>query len=149
MKRALPWLLCAVALAAVVAPMAQGTASAKDPRVAGLIAKVNGLQGRVGSLEAQVNALKTTSDGLVTKTNCIHAQGAVLRGTGADEGYLYKRTGDNTNTWLVAAFDAPFQGEAPQMYFATVTAGCVAASYSVRSAPLVGRAPTIAHLAGR
>ena len=154
MRRALPWLLCAVALAAVVAPMAQGTASAKDPRVAGLIAKVNALQGkvtalqgRVGPLEAQVNDLKTASDALVSKTSCIHAQGAVLRGIAADDGYFFRKSGDTTNIWLESAFDAPLQGEAPQIYFATVTAGCVTASYGVRAAGITGRAPSIAHLA--
>jgi len=146
MRRALPWLLCAVALAAVVAPMAQGTAGAKDPRVAGLIAKVNALQGRVGALQTQVTDLKTTSDALVVKSNCIHAQGAVLRGSGADEGYFYKKAGDSTNVWLLAAFDAPLQGEAPQLYFATVAAACATASYSVGKAPLVARAPTMSHL---
>jgi len=147
MKRALPWLLCAVALAAVVAPMAQGTASAKDPRVPGLIAKVNALQKTVSSLASQVSGLTTASDALVAKTSCIHAQGAVLRGIAADDGYFFRKTGDTTNIWLESAFDAPLQGEAPALYFATVTAGCVASSYSVRTAPLVGRAPTMAHLA--
>ena len=38
MRRALiPWLLLGLALVAIVVPMAQGTSSAKDPRVAGLI----------------------------------------------------------------------------------------------------------------
>jgi hypothetical protein len=120
--------------------MAQGTSSAKDPRVAGLIAKVNGLQGQVNTLKAAVVALDA-------KSQCLKAQGAVLRGVGADEGYLYKKAGDNTNTWLFAAFDAPLQGEAPQMYFATITPTCVTSSYRGGKAPLVARAPTMSHLA--
>ena len=140
MRRALPWLLCVVAAAVIVVPMAQGTSSAKDPRVAGLITKVNALQGQVNTLKAAVGIL-------ATKSECLKAQGAVLRGLGADEGYLYKKAGDTTNTWLFAAFDAPLQGEAPQMYFATITPTCVTSSYRVGKAPLVARAPTTSHLA--
>src|SRR5205809_1659652 len=51
MRRALiPWLLFGLALVAIVVPMAQGTSSAKDPRVAGLIKKVNVLQKQVAAL---------------------------------------------------------------------------------------------------
>ena len=142
MRRALPWLLCALALAAVVAPMAQGTAGAKDPRVAGLIAKVNGLQAKVGGLQTQVNDLKTVAGALTTRADCFKAQGVVLRGTAANEGYVYKRAADSTPQWLYSALDTPDSGEAPQAYFATVTASCVTASFGVRSAGMLGRAET-------
>ena len=82
MRRALiPWLLLGLALMAIVVPMAQGTSSAKDPRVAGLIKKVNVLQKQVAAL--------------IVKSNCIAAQGVVLRGTPASQdGYVYKRAAD-------------------------------------------------------
>jgi hypothetical protein len=126
--------------------MAQGTASAKDPRVGGLIAKVNALQAAVTGLQQQVTTLKTQSDALVTKSACFKAQGVVLRGTAANDGYVYKRASDPSNLYLYSAFDAPDQGEAPQLYFATVASTCVTASYNLRAA-LKGRAPSVAHLA--
>jgi len=72
---------------------------------------------------------------------------SAVSASGADEVCLYKKAGDTTNTWLFAAFDAPLQGEAPQMYFATITPTCVTSSYRVGKAPLVARAPTTSHLA--
>jgi hypothetical protein len=116
MRRALiPWLLLGLALVAIVVPMAQGTSSAKDPRVAGLIKKVNVLQKQVAAL--------------IVKSNCLGAQGVVLRGTPASQdGYVYKRAADPTPQWLYTALDAPATGETPSALFATVDASCVAPS---------------------
>ena len=116
MRRALiPWLLLALALVAIAVPIAQGTSSAKDPRVAGLIKKVNALQKQVAAL--------------TVKANCIGAQGVVLRGTPANQdGYLYKRAGDDTNLWLYTALDAPATGETPSALMATVNPSCVSGS---------------------
>ena len=114
MRRALiPWLLLGLAMVAIVVPMAQGTSSAKDPRVAGLIKRVNALQ-------KQVNAL-------VVKSNCLGYQGVVLRGTPASQdGYVYKRAADPTAQWLYTALDAPATGETPSALFATVNPSCTA-----------------------
>ena len=116
MRRALiPWLLLGLALVAIVVPMAQGTSSAKDPRVAGLIKKVNVLQKQVAAL--------------IVKANCLGAQGVVLRGTPASQdGYVYKRAADPTPQWLYTAFDAPATGETPSALFARVDPSCVSAS---------------------
>ena len=113
MRRALiPLLLLGLALVAIVVPMAQGTSSAKDPRVAGLIKKVNVLQKQVAAL--------------IVKSNCIGAQGVVLRGTPASQdGYVYKRAADPAPQWLYTALDAPATGETPSALFATVNASCV------------------------
>ena len=114
MRRALiPWLLLGLALVAIVVPMAQGTSSAKDPRVAGLIKQVNVLRKQVAAL--------------TQKSNCLGAQGVVLRGTPASQdGYVYKRAADPTAQWLYTALDAPATGETPSALFATVNASCTA-----------------------
>jgi hypothetical protein len=115
MRRTLPWLLFALALLAIVVPMAQGTSSAKDPRVAGLIKKVNVLRKQVAAL--------------TQKANCLGAQGVVLRGTPtSQDGYVYKRAADPTAQWLYTALDAPATGETPSALFATVNASCVTPS---------------------
>jgi hypothetical protein len=113
MRRALiPWLLLGLALVAIVVPMAQGTSSAKDPRVAGLIKQVNVLRKQVAAL--------------TQKSNCLGAQGVVLRGTPASqEGYVYKRAADATPQWLYTALDAPATGETPSALFATVNPSCL------------------------
>jgi len=113
MRRALiPWLLLGLALVAIVVPMAQGTSSAKDPRVAGLIKRVNVLQKRVAAL--------------TERSNCLGAQGVVLRGAPASQdGYVYKRAADATPGWLYTALDAPATGETPSALLATVNASCV------------------------
>jgi hypothetical protein len=129
MRRALiPWLLLGLTLVAIVVPMAQGTSSAKDPRVAGLIKKVKVLQKQVAAL--------------TVKSNCIGAQGVVLRGTPASsDGYVYKRAPDPTPQWLYTALDAPATGEMPSALFATVNAACVTPSRGLYRArgPLVAR----------
>ena len=128
MRRALPWLLCVVAAAVIVVPMAQGTSSAKDPRVAGLIKKVNVLQKQVAAL--------------IVKSNCIGVQGVVLRGTPASQdGYVYKRANDPTNLWLYTALDAPATGETPSALFARVNSSCVSPSRELYRAggPLVAQ----------
>jgi hypothetical protein len=116
MRRAvIPWLLLGLALVAIVVPMAQGTSSAKDPRVAGLIKKVNVLQKQVAAL--------------TQRSKCIGYQGVVLRGTPASQdGYVYKRAPDPTPQWLYTALDAPATGETPTALFATVNASCVTSS---------------------
>ena len=116
MRRVLiPWLLLGLALVAIVVPMAQGTSSAKDPRVAGLIKQVNVLRKQVAAL--------------TQKSNCLGAQGVVLRGTPASqEGYVYKRAADATPQWLYTALDAPATGETPTALFATVSSSCVTPS---------------------
>jgi hypothetical protein len=127
MRRVLiPWLLLGLALVAIVVPMAQGTSSAKDPRVAGLIKKVNALQKRVNAL--------------TVKSSCLGAQGVVLRGTPASQdGYVYKRAADPAAQWLYTALDAPATGETPTALFATVSASCVTPSRALYRAggPLV------------
>jgi hypothetical protein len=129
MRRALiPWLLLGLALVAIVVPMAQGTSSAKDPRVAGLIKKVNVLQKQVAAL--------------TVKSNCIGAQGVVLRGTPASQdGYVYKRAADAAPQWLYTALDAPATGETPSALFATLNASCVTPSRGLyrASGPLVAQ----------
>jgi hypothetical protein len=116
MKRALvPWLLLGLALVAIVVPMAQGTSSAKDPRVAGLIKKVNVLQKQVAAL--------------TVRSNCLGYQGIVLRGTPANQdGYIYKRAADAAPAWIYTALDAPATGETPSALFARVDPSCVAPS---------------------
>ena len=112
MRRALPWLLLGLALVSIVVPMAQGTSSAKDPRVPAL-------QKRVTALEKAVKALSAKSD-------CIGVQPVVLRGTPANQdGYVYTRAGDNTNLWLYTALDAPATGETPSALMAVVNPSCV------------------------
>jgi hypothetical protein len=116
MRQALiPWLLLGLALVAIVVPMAQGTSSAKDPRVAGLIKKVNVLQKQVAAL--------------TQKSNCLGYQGVVLRGTPASQdGYVYKRAADAAPGWLYTALDAPATGETPSALFARVDPSCVSPS---------------------
>ena len=130
MRRALiPWLLLGLALMAIVVPMAQGTSSAKDPRVAGLIKKVNVLQKQVAAL--------------IVKSNCIAAQGVVLRGTPASQdGYVYKRAADPSPQWLYTALDAPATGETPSALFARVDPSCAPPSRTLYRAG----GPLVAHL---
>jgi hypothetical protein len=129
MKRALvPWLLLGLALVAIAVPMAQGTSSAKDPRVAGLIKKVNVLQKQVAAL--------------IVKSNCLGYQGVVLRGTPASQdGYVYKRAADTAPGWLYTALDAPATGETPSALLARVDPSCVPPSRALYRAggPLVAQ----------
>jgi hypothetical protein len=115
MRRALPWLLCIVAVAVIATPIAQGTSSAssaKDPRVAGLIKKVN-------TLQKQVTVL-------IAKSNCLGVQGVVLRFS-TTSGYIF--TPDAGATFQIrSAFDAPVTGETPQALFATINPSCVTGS---------------------
>jgi len=119
----LPWLLFVLALVAIVVPIAQGTSSAKDPRVAGLLK-------RVTALEKHSAALQKAVDALVTKSNCIGVQAVVLRGQTANEGYLFKKATDETNLYLQTAIDAPAQGETPQQLMAVINPQCVTGSKS-------------------
>src|ERR671939_1462126 len=125
-KALLPWLLLGLALVAIVVPMAQGTSSAKDPRVAGLI--------------KQVNVLRKETAALIQKSNCLGAQGVVLRGTPASQdGYVYKRAADPTPQWLYTALDAPATGETPTALLARVDPSCIPPSRALYRAggPLV------------
>ena len=119
----LPWLLFVLALVAIVVPIAQGTSSAKDPRVAGLVK-------RVTALEKHSAALQKAVDALITKSNCIGVQGVVLRGQTANEGYLYKKATDDTNLYFQTAIDAPAQGETPQQLMGVIDPKCVTGSKS-------------------
>ena len=119
----LPWLLFVLALVAIVVPIAQGTSAARDPRVPGL-AK------RVATLEKQNATLVKAVAALITKSNCIDVQGVVLRGTVANEGYLFKKASDNTNLYLQTAVDASAQGETPQELMAIINPQCVTGSKS-------------------
>jgi hypothetical protein len=116
MTRALvPWLLFALALVAAVVPVAQGTSSAKDPRVAGLIKQVNVLRKQVAAL--------------TQKSNCLGYQGVVLRGTPtSQDGYVYKRAADAAPGWLYTALDAPATGETPTALLARVDPSCASPS---------------------
>src|SRR5919197_3237865 len=113
MRRALiPWLLFALALVAIAVPIAQGTSSAKDPRVAGLIKKVNALSKQVAAL--------------TVRSNCISVQGIQQFGAAENEGYLYKRATDPQGTVvLTTAIDYPAQGQTPQLLMAVVDPKCV------------------------
>jgi hypothetical protein len=129
MRRALiPWLLFGLALVAIAVPIAQGTSSAKDPRVAGLIKKVNALQKQVAAL--------------TVKSNCIGVQGIQEFGTGEAEGYLYHRASDPPDTLiLTSALDYPEQGQTPQFLMAIVDPKCVTGTRTLyRSGPQVHRA---------
>lgn len=116
MRRALiPWLLFGLALVAIAVPIAQGTSSAKDPRVAGLIKKVNALTKRVAALE--------------TRSACIGVQGIAQFGIPAQQdGYLYKKAGDDVNLYVVTAIDFVGTGQTPQALMATVNPQCVTGS---------------------
>ena len=53
----LPWLLFVLALVAIVVPIAQGTSSAKDPRVPGLTKRVAALDRKSTRLNSSHRAL--------------------------------------------------------------------------------------------
>ena len=96
-------------------PNAMPFVSAKDPRVPGLIKQVNVLRKQVAAL--------------VVKSNCLGAQGVVLRGTPASQdGYVYKRAADPAPQWLSTALDAPATGETPTALLARVDPACAAPS---------------------
>jgi hypothetical protein len=117
MRRALiPWVLLGLAAVAIAVPMAQGTSSAKDPRVAGLIKKVNVLQKQVAAL--------------TVKSNCISVFGIAQFGNPAQsDGYEYKRAADAPGTFIVTtALDGVAQGQTPQVLMAVVDPSCVSGS---------------------
>jgi prefoldin subunit 5 len=60
LNKTYPFLIAAVVVVAIGAPLAQGTGK-PDPAVAALTAKVKALQARVASLEAKATALDDTS----------------------------------------------------------------------------------------
>jgi hypothetical protein len=127
MRRALiPWLLFGLALVAVAVPIAEGTSSAKDPRVAGLIKKVNALTKRVAVLEV--------------RSACISVTGITSYGVPAqNDGYLYKRANDAENLYLETAVDFTEQGGTPQALMAVVDPKCVTGSRTLyRAAPSRG-----------
>jgi hypothetical protein len=135
MRRALiPWLLLALALVAIAVPIAQGTSSAKDPRVAGLIKKVNALSKQANTLSKQVAAL-------TVRSNCISVQGIQQFGAADNEGYLFQRATDPQGTYvLTTAIDYPEQGQTPQLLMATVDPTCVTGTRTLyRSGTLVHR----------
>ena len=82
-----------VALAAIAVPIAEGTSSAKDPRVPALARKVAVLQGNVAALKDDVatlqkslSAVKKQADALATKADCLGVRGAVQRSDGVRGG---------------------------------------------------------------
>ena len=126
----LPWLLFVLALVAIVVPIAQGTSSAKDPRVAGLVKRLAAVEKRDTALEKRATTLEKAVDALITKSNCIGVQGVVLRGQASNEGYLFKKASDDTNLYLQTAVDAIAQGETPSQLMAVVNPQCVTGSKS-------------------
>jgi hypothetical protein len=134
----LPWLLFVLALVAIVVPIAQGTSSAKDPRVAGLLKRVTALEKHDAALQKAVAAL-------ITKSNCIGVQGVVLRGQTANEGYLFKKAGDETNLYLQTAVDAPATGETPQQLMAIIDPSCVTSTKAFARAGHVWTSKTSAY----
>jgi hypothetical protein len=136
MRRALPWLLFVLALVAIVVPIAQGTSTARDPRVPGLIKKVNALQKQVAALTA--------------RSSCISAQGVQQFGTAENEGYAFHRAADPTDTFvLTSALDFPAQGQTPQLLMAVVDPKCVTGARTLyRSGRLLHRT-TGMHLSPR
>jgi hypothetical protein len=138
----LPWLLFVLALVAIVVPIAQGTSTAKDPRVAGLTKRIAALEKRDTTLEKAVAAL-------ITKSNCLGVQGVVLRGQATNEGYLFKKATDETNVYLQTAVDAPLQGETPQQLMAVINPQCVTGSKSYARAGGAWKSRTSGYRAGR
>jgi len=141
------YMLLLVVAAAVVAavPVAQGTTSAKDPRVTKLTKQVNALKKRVGSLESDVSSLKsdvgslksdlaslTTDEATVkqsvgtlqTGLGCLQykALGVTQYGTASNEGFLYARAAD---LFLVTALDVTASGQTPQFWVNEVNPSCV------------------------
>ena len=127
-------LLVAVAAIATAVPIAQGTTSAKDPRVTKLIKQVNALKSQVSSLQSDVGTLKTNVATLTQAGTSVQADltclkhgavGVIERGKATDEGYLYKRANDNTNVYLYEALDLVAQGETPDAIFPSLDPSCV------------------------
>jgi hypothetical protein len=117
MRRALiPWVLFGLALVAIAVPMAEGTSSAKDPRVAGLVKKVSALTKRVAVLEV--------------RSACISVTGVTSYGApSSNDGYLYHRAADPADTIaLTTALDYTEQGGTPQALMAVVDPKCVTGS---------------------
>jgi hypothetical protein len=127
MRRALLLsLLFVLALVTIAGPLPEGASAAKDPRVAGLIKKVNALTKRVAVLRVREKALRKRERVLTAKWNCLGAQGVILRGTSPNEGYMYQASGGPTR--LRSAFDLPAPGEPLFGSFATVRPSCLGAS---------------------
>ena len=116
MRRAmLPWLLFTLALVAIAVPIAQGTSTAKDPRVP--------------ALQKQVAALQKAVNALIAKSNCISVQGIQQFGSATNEGYLYQRATDPQGTLvLTTALDYPVQGQTPQLLMAGIDPKCITGS---------------------
>ena len=133
-----------VALAAIAVPIAEGTSSAKDPRVPALARKVAVLQGNVAALNDDVatlqkslSAVKKQADALATKADCLGVRGAVQRGDRVRGGYLYTTNG-GSDTELATALDTPNQGEAPDFQLAVVDQQC-ATRFTSRTQRLTSR----------
>ena len=127
MRRALiPWLLFGLALVAVAVPIAQGTSSAKDPRVAGLIKKVNALTKRVAVLEV--------------RSACITVTGVTSYGAPTqNDGYLYHRATDPSGqNILTTALDFTEQNGTPHALMAVVDPKCVSGRTLYRTTSLRG-----------
>jgi hypothetical protein len=148
-------LLVAVAAIAVAVPIAQGTTSAKDPRVTKLIKQVNALKSQVSTLQSDVGTLKSnvatiTQAGasLQADVTCLkHGAVSVIdRGKATDEGYLYKRANDNT-IYLYEGLDFVAQGETADAIFPSLDPSCVKTFHTlaVRSAARTERLSAYRH----
>ena len=114
MRRALvPWIVVGLALVAVAVPIAQGTSSVKDPRVAGLIKKVNALSKRVSALE--------------TREACVSVLGIAQFGAPDQaDGYMYKRAADASGSFIVTtSLDVVPEGQSAPIFMAVVDPQCV------------------------
>jgi hypothetical protein len=141
-------LLVAVAVIAVAVPIAQGTTSAKDPRVTKLIKQVNALKSQVSSLQSDVGTLKSNvatltqaGTSLQADITCLKhgAVGVIGRGKGANEGYLFKRANDDVNVYLAEALDVTAQGETPDAIFPSLDPSCVKSFHTLAFRSAAGK----------
>jgi outer membrane murein-binding lipoprotein Lpp len=149
-------LLVVVAVVVAAVPIAQGTSSAKDPRVTKLTKQVNALKTRVGSLESDVSSLKsdvgtlksdlaslTTDETSLKQTvgslqsglGCLQYKALPVTqyGAASGEGFVYA-TGNGANVYLVTALDVTASGQTPQFWVNEVNPSCVK-SFNGNSAP--------------
>jgi outer membrane murein-binding lipoprotein Lpp len=133
-------LLGGMAAIAVTVPIAQGTTAAKDPRVGGLIKKVNALQASVRSLQSDIGSLKSDVGALTSDVSALKQTVATLQGnmsclqykvlpvsqygTASGEGYVYA-TDSGANLFLVTALDVTQSGQTPGAWVDVVNPSCV------------------------
>jgi hypothetical protein len=141
-------LLVAVAAIAVAVPIAQGTTSAKDPRVTKLIKQVNALKSQVSSLQSDVGTLKSNvatltqaGTSLQADITCLKhgAVGVIARGKATNEGYLFKRANDDVNVYLYEALDVTAQGETADAIFPSLDPSCVKSFHTLAFRTAAGK----------